>query len=208
MSEKQTNDCEVDATCSEETQPQEQASWNAKRNPYDERPVVVSVGASAGGLDELMRMLSSLPDDPPMAFVVIQHLDPTHDSALTAIPPTERDAEPSLPLNTSRGSGRNAESTGGKLATLVQRQLIREADMVVWIVNVDDRVTYLQGPVDLYLQSGVGEQGGHGWIPSGERAATTWLRDSNHCLDRQRDERRPRPLFGHRLHEIHDQTAG
>ncbi|MCM2370684.1 chemotaxis protein CheB [Aporhodopirellula aestuarii] len=50
-----------------------------------ERPVVVGVGASAGGLDALMRMLSSLPNDPPMAFVIIQHLDPTHDSALTEI---------------------------------------------------------------------------------------------------------------------------
>lgn len=38
---------------------------------------VVGLGASAGGLEALTRFFEKLPADTPMAFVVIQHLDPT-----------------------------------------------------------------------------------------------------------------------------------
>ena len=43
---------------------------------------VVGVGASAGGLDGFTQLLKSLPPDSGMAFVLIQHLDPTHSSFL------------------------------------------------------------------------------------------------------------------------------
>jgi two-component system CheB/CheR fusion protein len=41
---------------------------------------VVGLGASAGGLAALMTLLESLPASPGMAFVVILHLSPSHDS--------------------------------------------------------------------------------------------------------------------------------
>ncbi|HKQ57158.1 MAG TPA: chemotaxis protein CheB [Candidatus Eisenbacteria bacterium] len=47
--------------------------------------MVVGIGASAGGLDPLTEVLRSLPARTGMAFVVIQHLDPTHPSMLTEI---------------------------------------------------------------------------------------------------------------------------
>ena len=46
---------------------------------------VVGVGASAGGLAALTDLLKALPPNTGMSFVVIQHLDPTHDSALSQI---------------------------------------------------------------------------------------------------------------------------
>jgi two-component system, chemotaxis family, CheB/CheR fusion protein len=46
-------------------------------------PVVVGMGASAGGLEAFTRFFRTMPPDSGMAFVVIQHLDPTHES-LTA----------------------------------------------------------------------------------------------------------------------------
>ncbi|HRQ57555.1 MAG TPA: chemotaxis protein CheB [Azoarcus taiwanensis] len=39
---------------------------------------VVGIGASAGGLEALERFLSGVPPDSGIAYVVIQHLDPTH----------------------------------------------------------------------------------------------------------------------------------
>ena len=48
-------------------------------------PVVVGVGASAGGLEAFTELLSHLPDDTGMAFVLIQHLDPKHESHLTEL---------------------------------------------------------------------------------------------------------------------------
>lgn len=46
---------------------------------------VVGIGASAGGLDAFTRLLKQLPSDTGMAFVLVQHLDPKHKSALTEI---------------------------------------------------------------------------------------------------------------------------
>ncbi len=46
---------------------------------------IVGVGASAGGLEAFTQFLSSLPSDTGMGFVLVQHLDPRHDSALTQI---------------------------------------------------------------------------------------------------------------------------
>jgi two-component system CheB/CheR fusion protein len=47
--------------------------------------MVVGVGASAGGLEAFTELLSHLPDDTGMAFVLIQHLDPKHESHLTEL---------------------------------------------------------------------------------------------------------------------------
>ena len=46
---------------------------------------VVGIGASAGGLDAFIDLLSALPIDTGFAFVLIQHLDPHHDSMLVDI---------------------------------------------------------------------------------------------------------------------------
>lgn len=43
---------------------------------------VVGIGASAGGLEAMTQLLEHLPPDTGMAFVLIQHLDPEHDSML------------------------------------------------------------------------------------------------------------------------------
>ena len=48
-------------------------------------PIVVGVGASAGGLEALTELLHHLPGDTGLAFVLIQHLDPTHESHLTEL---------------------------------------------------------------------------------------------------------------------------
>jgi two-component system CheB/CheR fusion protein len=43
---------------------------------------VVGIGASAGGLDAFKKLLKAIPDDSGMAYVLVQHLDPTHESML------------------------------------------------------------------------------------------------------------------------------
>jgi len=46
---------------------------------------IVGIGASAGGLEAFRELLKNLPPDTGMAFVLVQHLDPTHPSLLTEI---------------------------------------------------------------------------------------------------------------------------
>ena len=50
-------------------------------NPFP----IVGVGASAGGIDALTRLVAALPRRAGVALVVVQHLDPHHDSQLTGI---------------------------------------------------------------------------------------------------------------------------
>jgi two-component system CheB/CheR fusion protein len=66
---------------------------------------VVALGASAGGLEAYERFFAAMPADSGMAFVVVQHLDPTHVSMLvellqraTAMPVVQvQDQMPLLP---------------------------------------------------------------------------------------------------------------
>ena len=46
---------------------------------------VVGIGASAGGLEAFQLLLANLPVDTGLAFVFVQHLDPTHTSDLTKV---------------------------------------------------------------------------------------------------------------------------
>src|SRR6266851_2193711 len=46
---------------------------------------VVGIGASAGGLEAFRLLLKSLPPDTGLAFVLVQHLDPGHESMLTSL---------------------------------------------------------------------------------------------------------------------------
>ena len=43
---------------------------------------IVAIGASAGGLEACKKLLDALPADNGMAFLIVQHLDPSHDSLL------------------------------------------------------------------------------------------------------------------------------
>ncbi len=48
-------------------------------------PVVVGIGASAGGLEALEQFLAKVPPDSGMAFVIIQHMDPTRKGLLVEL---------------------------------------------------------------------------------------------------------------------------
>ena len=46
---------------------------------------IVGVGASAGGLEAFSALLHALPQTLDMAYVLVQHLDPTHESTLASL---------------------------------------------------------------------------------------------------------------------------
>lgn len=53
--------------------------------PEDRPQTIVAVGASAGGLEALRDMLAVAKPPTHLAFVVVQHLDPTHESMLAQL---------------------------------------------------------------------------------------------------------------------------
>ena len=48
-------------------------------------PVIVGIGASAGGLAAFKDFFAAMPADTGMAFVLVQHLDPHHQSMLVEL---------------------------------------------------------------------------------------------------------------------------
>ncbi|MGP8284831.1 MAG: chemotaxis protein CheB, partial [Desulfomonilaceae bacterium] len=46
---------------------------------------IVGIGASAGGLEAFDKFFTAMPVDSGCAFVLVQHLDPTHKSMLTEL---------------------------------------------------------------------------------------------------------------------------
>src|SRR5512139_3086841 len=54
--------------------------------PAPDKPmVIVAIGASAGGLEAYSKLFPPLPGDTGLAFIVVQHLDPKHESLLPEI---------------------------------------------------------------------------------------------------------------------------
>jgi two-component system, chemotaxis family, CheB/CheR fusion protein len=67
-----------------QAQPRRDDTTEARLGGSDAFPVV-AVGASAGGLDACKKFLAALPADSGMAFILVQHLDPTHQSMMVEL---------------------------------------------------------------------------------------------------------------------------
>src|SRR6188472_1038353 len=51
----------------------------------DQHFPVIGIGASAGGLDAFKKLVKTIPENSGMAYVLVQHLDPSHQSVLPEI---------------------------------------------------------------------------------------------------------------------------
>lgn len=60
-------------------------SKETTRNQKISKIPIVGVGASAGGLEEFKRLFQNMPVDTGMTFVLVQHLDPTHESMMVEL---------------------------------------------------------------------------------------------------------------------------
>lgn len=61
------------------------AKVSATKDALRKALTVVGVGASAGGLEAFTLLLQALPSNTGMAFVLVQHLEPRHESILTRL---------------------------------------------------------------------------------------------------------------------------
>jgi two-component system, chemotaxis family, CheB/CheR fusion protein len=70
-----------------EKAPAPAARAKAARGPPEERVdfLIVAIGASAGGLDACRKLMDAMPANTGMAFILVQHLDPNHDSMLVEL---------------------------------------------------------------------------------------------------------------------------
>src|SRR5499427_6663847 len=58
---------------------------HGREGDSDKAPVIVAIGASAGGIPALQNFFSGIPQNTGAAFIVVLHLDPEHRSELSAV---------------------------------------------------------------------------------------------------------------------------
>src|ERR1700736_5200517 len=69
---------------------------------------VVGIGSSGGGLDACRKLVGALPAGNGMAFILVQHLDPTHESMMVDLlaghtSMTVRQATDGMPIEREHG---------------------------------------------------------------------------------------------------------
>jgi len=110
-----------------------------------ERPTIVGVGASAGGLEAFSAMLRALPPDPGIAIVFVQHLAPQHESALVSLLSSQTE----LPVVQATEGLRVQPNHVYVIPP--NTQMIVAADHLHLSARPDDRSRYT--PVDSFLTS-------------------------------------------------------
>src|SRR4051812_22089153 len=123
-------------------------------------PPIVAVGASAGGLQAFTELFSNLPNDTGMGFVLVQHLDRTHESQLSDL----LSRVTSMPIHEVTDG---IEIKANQIHVIPPNtSLIVESGLLRLLPRVE-RGTYL--PVDQFMQSMAEEIGslGIGVILSG-----------------------------------------
>lgn len=135
------------------------ASSSCRKTKLKKRPgkfpfAIVGVGASAGGLEAVTALLRKLPAHPGLAFVVIQHLDPSHTSALPAL----LQRATSMPVMEAR-NGMPVEANC--VYVIPPNRIIRLAKRRIKLSpRAMDHERHM--PVDSFLESLAGEEAGRG----------------------------------------------
>lgn len=113
--------------------------------------LVVGVGASAGGLKAFETFFGALPDEPDMAFVVIQHLDPNHESELAEI----------LQNHTKMAVSQvqNQEQVRPNAVYIIPPGLSLAIDQGILHLSEPDEPRGHRAPIDLFFRSLAEDQG-------------------------------------------------
>ena len=112
------------------------------------------MGASAGGLEAFTQLLKHLPADSGMAFVLIQHLDPTHASFLPEALAKATTMAVSQPADGTPVEPNHVYVIPPDADIAMQGQLLALAPR-----TRDERRPHL--PIDLLLRSLAAERGSH-----------------------------------------------
>jgi two-component system CheB/CheR fusion protein len=117
----------------------------AVRRATSTEPLIVGVGASAGGLDAFSTLLRHLPADAHLAIVFVQHLAPQHDSALVPL----LSGPSALPVVQAE-EGMRVEA-GHVYVIPPNRQLVITGHELHLTPRPDDRSQY--NPIDAFFTS-------------------------------------------------------
>jgi two-component system CheB/CheR fusion protein len=119
----------------------------------DQRPYVVGIGASAGGIEALQEFFHHVTPDSGAAYVVILHLSPDHESQLAQV------LQHAAPIPVTQVAGRVSIEANHVYVVPPNRMLRIEGD---GIVAVDiTRQEERRAPVDIFFRSLADARGSH-----------------------------------------------
>ena len=124
------------------------------QNEHTDKPIIVGLGASAGGIHALQAFFESVPNDTGAAFVVIVHLDPQFRSELPAIL-AARTSMPVLQVATTE------QLQPDHVYVIPPDRQLRLTDHEISTVEFDEP-RGRRAPIDLFFRS-LAEQHGDGF---------------------------------------------
>lgn len=113
---------------------------------------VVTIAASAGGLQALIRILSELPEHFPVPVLIVQHLDPRHETVLAEIL-SRRTA-----LTVKLAEDGEVVRAGIAYIAPPDHHLLIEADGLI-ALTVSELVHFVRPSADLLFESAAGSYG-------------------------------------------------
>jgi two-component system CheB/CheR fusion protein len=139
-----------DRTKAESLEPKQPEPLEPK-HAADERALVVGLGASAGGLEALKAFFGNMPPGHGMVFIVVVHLDPTHDSLMPEL------LARSTPLNVEQARDRQPLEADHVYIIPPNRTLTLDQGLIR-LQEVADR-RGLRGTIDHFFRSLAVDQG-------------------------------------------------
>lgn len=106
---------------------------------------IVGIGASAGGLEAMEAFFRNVPAEPPMAFVVVQHLDPKQKGYLMEL------LQPSTPMQVLQARDRQ-EVEAGKVYVIPPNKDLALQNGTLRL-SAPTAKSGLRLPIDLFLRS-------------------------------------------------------
>ncbi|MDQ6815249.1 MAG: chemotaxis protein CheB, partial [Bacteroidota bacterium] len=105
---------------------------------------IIGVGASAGGLDAFKKLIRAIPEESGMAYVLVQHLDPQHESMLPQI--LERETK--IPVHEIRD---NIPLAPNHIYIIPENKILTSTDGVLKLTVRDLKIKNL--PIDIFFTS-------------------------------------------------------
>jgi PAS domain S-box-containing protein len=146
--------------------------------------MIVGIGASAGGIQALQEFFSKVPQDSGMAYVVILHLSPDHDSQLASV------LQQQTPIPVAQVIERTAIKPDHIYVVPPNRHLTMEEGFIA--VSINQRMEDRRAPVDIFFRtladqhgpraisvilSGTGANGSMGLKRIKERGGATYVQN-------------------------------
>jgi two-component system CheB/CheR fusion protein len=106
---------------------------------------VVGIGASAGGLEAFKKLVSAIPEKSGMAYILVQHLHPDHNSALPEI----LQRETNIPVQAIKN---NVEVAPDNIYIIPSNKMLEATDGILQISPRPSK-DHINMPIDIFFSS-------------------------------------------------------